>query len=1394
MAMQKLSSDIQSLFCASTQIWSYKRAVEELVYNSLDAESTSIAIRINIEQNSIQVIDNGCGVSKSNFSLIGHKHATSKCVELSTLKSAPNTYGYRGQALASIIEVSKHVKITSRCQDANKTWEKSFHKAKEQKLSHTKKRPSKGTTVDIKGFLYNLNIQKNAVDSLTELNDIKSFLEQLSLVHNNISVSLRDDTKNEIIFKLHKNRDIYQTLTSLYSIERKDIQELKVEKNQYKVTAYIGKEDKESCQKRWIYLNGRVLRNSKLQKIVNDNLKKLLKLNLQNTRKVKSKHPNNQEDHIIKKGIPFYFVFVTCPYNDYDITYAPKQTEVEFKNWEPINKLVEKMTKFYAGDTHSKLVKNQVANQRMPENTRDQVKKIMDKILGSNPKKIGVSQLQNGIKGKVTKRKPKKNINKITVAKVLSTNTKKINKKEIGNLHVDTTFNLQNPKEIEPSKTLRTKPNKLVKCTKTLHKIKNKMNDKNIEQRSEIRTESVEDNFTPDIVTHHDITVTKRRKLHEIKNKNLKLKKANHNTRETKLPHNKLRNATPPKNSQNLKMMVKKSRKDVHYNKIDPLIKIFKEPTGSVKRKCYLLANKVNNLMSFKKKRKRKIFVNETVQYSNIVRNNKNYSVRKKIEEVVIHDYIPKPSGFSLYASDDIGDKDMKKNHKSSYDLVKTVLRNQVSRNSYSNEAPKIGVASDNTFPESFNDDASDQTRYRFPAPNYMEDATITKSFLLPRLTFESHNYAENWNRISHNYNDKHMNYENLNESLANVRFITTQSKDNFAIPMMNPKPRKNFNRIKHVEIQSNKIDLFSKRGTSEKETSYTIEFSKSRENYVLNDKIDLQKTSKPFKTDENEPEINIEEESCTNMQNNEFESELNSQTYLTYTIDKYSTNHNKIDKEERYFEGLGTVDVIEDSTERLTHEKIEIENQNDNPINRSHKNINVVFISKSQEMQASNNLVPIHVGESLYSHEYEGHESILRDCNDSLFIGDLDIDSFLCDRNAYTQNNLYEPTIESFHNFNTDNRNGPDHEKIGSVTACNIFDTLNQQSDKIVNNKFKSQLGDKQNDNVRDKRVFNFKNRLRFVPKGMSQIFTNYHTRNVCNYNLDQHCYGQEIYNNFAENVQSNCEIFGPAVENVKEVTTKAIEKVKNKVNKDAASLVFQADDLKQAKCYRQADNKFIAAKIKGRSNQALCLVTECLVLFDQHAVHERIRLENNLSDYFNGIHWKSIPLDNFTLKLTKDEALYLHNYKDKFNQLGLQWVNLGNGEVSIIAIPEAILGKHPRQVEVVVNAVKNLIIEEINAIKNQSGCITLYPKSIMDLVFSEACRYAIKFGDPLSHKECENLLNSLSECKVPFQCAHGRPVMAVLLDIKKDSKKYEINPKSLQYWVKKKKQVKKK
>lgn len=80
--------------------------------------------------------------------------------------------------------------------------------------------------------------------------------------------------------------------------------------------------------------------------------------------------------------------------------------------------------------------------------------------------------------------------------------------------------------------------------------------------------------------------------------------------------------------------------------------------------------------------------------------------------------------------------------------------------------------------------------------------------------------------------------------------------------------------------------------------------------------------------------------------------------------------------------------------------------------------------------------------------------------------------------------------------------------------------------------------------------------------------------------------------------------------------------------------------------------------------------------------------------TDYLIDDKWKSITLDEFILKLSKENILYLHNFKEKFSQFGLDWTVLNDEEVSVSAIPEAILGKNPRQVR----EIKLKILIEVN------------------------------------------------------------------------------------------------
>ncbi|KAJ3988083.1 hypothetical protein F5890DRAFT_1404009 [Lentinula detonsa] len=92
-------------------------AVKELVENSLDAGATSIDVRFkNYGLKSIEVLDNGSGISENDFDSIGRKHHTSKLSafhDLTTLTS----FGFRGEALSSLCALCEDVTVTTATTD-----------------------------------------------------------------------------------------------------------------------------------------------------------------------------------------------------------------------------------------------------------------------------------------------------------------------------------------------------------------------------------------------------------------------------------------------------------------------------------------------------------------------------------------------------------------------------------------------------------------------------------------------------------------------------------------------------------------------------------------------------------------------------------------------------------------------------------------------------------------------------------------------------------------------------------------------------------------------------------------------------------------------------------------------------------------------------------------------------------------------------------------------------------------------------------------------------------------------------------------------------------------------------------------------------------------------------
>ncbi len=113
MEIKQLSSDVVDKIAAGEVVERPAHLLKELLENSVDAGATQVDIEIDDGGRSIKVIDNGKGVISSEIPLVFARHATSKIKESDDLWRL-STFGFRGEALASISSVSRLDFITRR--------------------------------------------------------------------------------------------------------------------------------------------------------------------------------------------------------------------------------------------------------------------------------------------------------------------------------------------------------------------------------------------------------------------------------------------------------------------------------------------------------------------------------------------------------------------------------------------------------------------------------------------------------------------------------------------------------------------------------------------------------------------------------------------------------------------------------------------------------------------------------------------------------------------------------------------------------------------------------------------------------------------------------------------------------------------------------------------------------------------------------------------------------------------------------------------------------------------------------------------------------------------------------------------------------------------------------
>ncbi|CAK5275342.1 unnamed protein product [Mycena citricolor] len=252
--------------------------------------------------------------------------------------------------------------------------------------------------------------------------------------------------------------------------------------------------------------------------------------------------------------------------------------------------------------------------------------------------------------------------------------------------------------------------------------------------------------------------------------------------------------------------------------------------------------------------------------------------------------------------------------------------------------------------------------------------------------------------------------------------------------------------------------------------------------------------------------------------------------------------------------------------------------------------------------------------------------------------------------------------------------------------------------------------------------------------------------------------------------------------VNNIYAVPEEKIPSKEPTVDGPSSSGRFDKADISNAVVIEQVDRKFIA-----------CLFNRVLVLVDQHAADERIRVERFLKELCEGyVSGKRPPVreveNSVPVLLTSHEERQLRQPQllETLAHWGFAFDDphpdnaCGNyRQVFVRQVPEVLADKllMPDEMRDFLKSFLGKAAEDMLSTTerdptSEGEILWLHglrqcPKHLLELANSKACRGAIMFNDSLTRAQCDKLLAKLSKTIFPFQCAHGRPSMVPLIEL---------------------------
>jgi len=329
--IQLLPDSVANQIAAGEVIQRPASVIKELVENAVDAGAKHIDVAVvDAGRTSIQVIDDGKGMSETDARLAFERHATSKIRKADDLFDL-HTMGFRGEALPSIAAVAQvELKTRQRGEDIGTHLSIAGGKVTGQEPCAC----PEGSNFMVENLFFNVPARRKFLKSNnTELNNILTAFQRIVLVY------------PDIVFRLHSNDTELLNLRACGLRQRivdvfgnrlnQDLLPVKVETSLCGIHGFVGKPEsaKKKNAHQYFFVNGRYMRHPYFAKAVMSAFDRLI--------------PQGEQ-------VPFFLYFDISP-KDIDVNIHPTKTEIKFENeqavWQILNAAVKDAVGIFSNAT-----------------------------------------------------------------------------------------------------------------------------------------------------------------------------------------------------------------------------------------------------------------------------------------------------------------------------------------------------------------------------------------------------------------------------------------------------------------------------------------------------------------------------------------------------------------------------------------------------------------------------------------------------------------------------------------------------------------------------------------------------------------------------------------------------------------------------------------------------------------------------------------------------------------------------------------------------------------------------------------------------------------------------------------------------------------------------------